>query len=80
MTMNPCYNNGKDCPMRYVGCKATCEKWHEWLIIHAAEKEAMLRNKSVDVDVRAFELDRGRRDKVAYHREYMRQYRKDGIK
>ena len=78
MTVNPCWNNGNDCKMRYVGCKSTCAKWQKWLVIHAEEKAAQLKAKSVDIDVRSFELDRGRRDKTAYHREYMRQYRKDG--
>ena len=39
MTQNPCYKNGTDCPRRYVGCKAECEEWHEWLAIHERELE-----------------------------------------
>jgi hypothetical protein len=39
MTQNPCYKNGTDCHRRYVGCKAECEEWHEWLAIHERELE-----------------------------------------
>lgn len=40
MKKPPCKINGIDCPDRYIGCKAECEKWHDWLSIHEAEKEA----------------------------------------
>lgn len=41
MTNSPCFDTESrtDCPRRYVGCKASCEKWHEWLAVHAEEKQ-----------------------------------------
>ena len=39
MTKPPCGNGTEDCPRRYVGCKADCEEWHEWLAIHEHELE-----------------------------------------
>jgi hypothetical protein len=37
MTRPPCKPDGIDCPRRYVGCKAECEEWHEWLAAHERE-------------------------------------------
>lgn len=41
MTHPPCFDEqtNTDCPRRYIGCSADCKEWHEWLIIHAEEKE-----------------------------------------
>ena len=41
MTLPPCKPDGINCPRRYIGCKSECEKWHEWLVIHAKETEAL---------------------------------------
>ena len=51
MTKSPCYNGGQDCPRRYVGCKAECEAWHEWLAVHEAEREKIRGNKRNEADV-----------------------------
>lgn len=37
----PCYNNGKDCEDRAVGCHAKCEKWA------AYREEKMRRRKEI---------------------------------
>lgn len=46
---NPCWNDGKDCEMRYVGCKANCEKWHEWLAEHEARREELHRKRRAEI-------------------------------
>ena len=75
MTMNPCYNDGKDCPKRYVGCKTDCEKWHEWLAIHEAKKEAIRRNKYAGNEADEFARDRTNRLKVFYSARYQQEKR-----
>lgn len=75
MTKPPCYNNGNDCPRRYVGCKAECDKWHEWLATHEAEKEQMRRNKHSDRDVDGFLALQNKRVSEANHRYRMKEYR-----
>lgn len=37
MTKPPCKPDGVECTRRYVGCRAVCEQYHEWLIQHEAE-------------------------------------------
>jgi len=37
MTKPPCKVDGVECDKRYVGCRAVCEQYHEWLIQHEAE-------------------------------------------
>lgn len=54
MTKPPCMIDGRDCPVRYVGCRATCDKWHEWLIRHAEEKEEMDKRRRQDMEVDGF--------------------------
>lgn len=61
MTRPPCYNDGKDCSRRYVGCRASCEAWHEWLIIHAEEKEQRYTIYRRDKDIDTFEAQQGDR-------------------
>lgn len=72
MTKSPCFK----CERRYIGCHASCEKYHEYLAIHAAEKDKINRAKYADCDVRTFLIEQGQRVKLAQHREYMREYRK----
>ena len=77
LTKPPCFNNGKDCPRRYIGCRASCDDWHKWLAVHAEEKgrEREIKAKSLDADV--FLFNQGKRIQQARHREYMREYMKD---
>lgn len=37
MTKPPCKPDGIECPRRYIGCRAECEQYHEWLLQHEAE-------------------------------------------
>ena len=39
MTLPPCKVNGIECEKRYIGCRADCEAYHEWLAKHEAEKQ-----------------------------------------
>lgn len=63
MTKPPCYNpeTKGDCPRRYVGCRASCEAWHEWLVIHAEEKEKRYAIYRRDKDINTFEAQQGDR-------------------
>lgn len=63
MTRSPCYNpeTKGDCPRRYVGCRASCEEWHEWLVIHAEEKEQRYTIYRRDKDINTFEAQQGDR-------------------
>lgn len=76
MTKPPCKTpDGNDCPRRYIGCRAECEAWHEWLVIHEAEKEQMRRNKHSDLDVDGFLALQNKRVSDSNHRERMKEYR-----
>ncbi len=57
MKKPPCKVNGVDCLRRYVGCQSECEAYHEWLAVHAAEKQAryLYFVKTADADLRASE-------------------------
>lgn len=63
MTKPPCYNpkTKTDCPRRYVGCRAECTEWHEWLVIHAEEKEKRYAIYRRDKDIDTFEAQKGDR-------------------
>ena len=52
MKKPPCKVNGVECDKRYIGCHADCEAYHEWLAVHAAEKQARYRyyEKTADAD------------------------------
>ena len=66
-TKPPCMlSNGTDCPKRYIGCRAECDEWHKWLIIHAKEKERFMCNKQKDWDCVSFEADLKRRNTNTY--------------
>lgn len=71
MKTPPCYNNGNDCPARYVGCRASCTAWHEWLAIHEAEKEQATKGRYCEAD--AFLCDQPKRKRLARKRDYMRE-------
>lgn len=63
LTRPPCYDETTrtDCPRRYVGCRAECTKWHDWLAIHESEREVTRRNKRNESDVQAFLAGQTRR-------------------
>jgi len=65
MTKPPCYNpkTKTDCPRRYVGCRAECTAWHEWLVIHEEEKEKRYAIYRRDRDLDTFECQQGLRVK-----------------
>ncbi len=66
MTHPPCFDEqtNTDCPRRYIGCSATCQKWHEWLIIHAEEKERFYKDLNRDGEAYKFMEDHNRRLRV----------------
>lgn len=35
---SPCYNSGKDCPKRHVGCRENCDEWDKYTAMREAEK------------------------------------------
>lgn len=74
MTLPPCKKDGIDCPRRYIGCRAECKEWHDWLAIHESEKEAQRKDKHNPAD--DFLIKQQERVKLARHRDYMRGYRK----
>lgn len=61
MTRPPCFKNGVDCRKRYIGCKASCEEWHEWLAIHEEEKATIRRNKNSEREATSFLIDQRER-------------------
>lgn len=70
-TKPPCKVNGVDCPRRYVGCRAGCEKWHEWLVVH--ERETARRRQYRHNEADGFLVGRKKRVEQARHRDYMRE-------
>ena len=76
LTPPPCWNNGEDCQKRYVGCRAECDAWHEYLAIHAEEKEAFLKKKMAERDAESFMVKSRERAKIGYQREYKRDKRR----
>lgn len=55
-TKPPCKVNGIDCSERYVGCRAECDRYHEWMAVH--EREMAARRQSLkrdDADARHIE-------------------------
>ena len=57
MTKPPCKVDGVECNKRYVGCRAECEVWHEWLAVHSEEKEAQDAYRNSNSDACAFTRD-----------------------
>ena len=74
MTKPPCKVDGVDCPRRYVGCKAGCEKWHEWLAIHADEKEKIRLGREKYTDVESCMIDQTKRVNLDRQRRYIERY------
>lgn len=58
----PCKQpDGTDCPRHYIGCKAECEAWHEWLAEHEKERDEQHKRKRQTImfnDYRADKIDR----------------------
>lgn len=66
----PCYINGHDCPKRYVGCRAWCEPWHEYLAAHKKEMEEKRKAIAQRDDVNAFMAGQTKRARIARQIRY----------
>ena len=77
-TQPPCFDKATktDCPRRYIGCKAECGAWHEWLAVHDAEMQKERQAKDRFKDAEDFLATQGERSRKACRREYMRGYNK----
>ena len=66
MTRPPCFDEqtNTDCPRRYIGCSADCKEWHEWLIIHAEEKEKFRNDLNKNGEAYKFMEDHSKRLRV----------------
>jgi hypothetical protein len=71
MTLPPCKPNGVDCPRRYVGCRAECKEWHDWLSIHAEEKQRQKQDRNPADN---FLIEQQMRIKAARNRDRLRGY------
>jgi len=73
MTRPPCYDEetGTDCGERRVGCREGCERWAEYVAIHAMEKERIRKQKERDCDVNRFIFSRKRRALMDSKRRYI---------
>jgi hypothetical protein len=60
-TKPPCYNDGKDCSNRHVGCREKCDTWQEWMVIHAREKEKQYAIYRKERDADTFTAEQGDR-------------------
>lgn len=54
-TKPPCYKDGEPCGNRYIACHASCKEYHEWLVIHEAEKAEIKRKKYAENEISAFQ-------------------------
>ena len=70
MATVPCYNNGNDCPRRYVGCRAKCDEWNTWLAEHEAERERQRQRRTDEIVVDSFLADGWTREQNAKRREH----------
>lgn len=66
LTHPPCFDEqtNTDCPRRYIGCCADCKEWHEWLIIHAEEKEKFRNDLNKNGEAYKFMEDHNKRLRV----------------
>ena len=66
ITRPPCFDDktNTDCPRRYIGCKAECEEWHKWLIVHTEEKAAFQKDLNKGFDADTFLVDQGKRARI----------------
>ena len=77
-TNPPCYDKATKtaCPRRYIGCKADCEKYHEWLAIHEAEKAVENDAKQKYRTIEDTLANQSKRARQAARRDYMKERRK----
>ena len=68
MTPNPCHN----CKRRYIACHSDCEAYHEWLAVHAAEKDKEYKEKSRRLDADSFMVDQKKRVRSDSTRKYLK--------
>lgn len=66
MTRPPCYDDktNTDCPRRYIGCRAECEEWHKWLVIHEEEKEKFQKDLTKSDDAIKFLVEQDKRVRI----------------
>lgn len=57
MTGSPC----RGCEKRYIACHSTCEEYHNWLVIHAEEKDAVDHARHKDDDTISFLVKQDKR-------------------
>lgn len=72
MTKPPCKVDGVECSRRYIGCRAKCEAYHDWMVKHEAEMEQRRQGRKNEAD--DFLIEQSERVKRARHRDYMRGY------
>lgn len=75
-TPPPCYKDKVDCPRRYVGCRAECEAWHEWLAAHEAERERIREVKNRELTVDDFLNKQGQRTRLRNQAQHEREKRR----
>ena len=68
-TMPPCKVDGVECGKRYIGCRAECEVYHQWLAVHNEEVEAERAAKAREMDIADFEGKRYLRKKLDTQRK-----------
>ena len=60
----PCKVNGVERKKRYIGCRADCEAYHNWLAAHNAELEARRNHKAKEIDIADVEGKRYLRERL----------------
>ena len=73
MTLPPCKHNGIECPRRYIGCRAKCKEWHDWLVIHAEEKQRQKQDRNPADN---FLIEQQMRIKAARNRDRARGFKR----
>jgi hypothetical protein len=74
-TKPPCYHDGNDCDRRSPECRATCEAWQKWLVVHAEEHDKMKRNKNAMLDCDRFLAQQNKRAQKRYRAEHSKAVR-----
>ena len=77
MTKPPCWTKETgDCPRRYIGCRAECKDWHNWLVIHDKEMDAIKRDKDMKNVIDGYFIERAKMLKKGTQAKYERDKRK----
>ncbi len=78
-TKPPCYDTatGTDCPRRYVGCKASCPAWHDYLAQHEREREEFRRRRTNEWQADSFLAGQYGRAQLARMRERAKERRRE---